>query len=92
MEFKTYISSEEMDEYLSLYERLYALNTLKAIIKNKEIMDKVLQDSKRTLINIKKWWNKIDEKYILIHAENSFFEINPDENLISLIINSEQNN
>lgn len=89
MELQTYITNEEKNEYSLLYDRLYALYTLRNISSDRELRDTVLKDIKVTVKNIRLWWKKIDDKYILTHSENGHFEVDKSLNAIFLVYHNE---
>lgn len=85
------ITEEENDEYIVLLERLSAYHSLRlGLADHPELMAEVgLSEApsyrelyRDTYRNFTKWWQRMDEKYLLIHDENSLLLVDIHKRMI----------
>lgn len=80
------ITKQESDEYVLVLEKLLALRSLKIILGSNEKIKKELSitndltyeigsEIKQLYKNISDWWERIDEKYVLVYNEDKMFNV-----------------
>ncbi len=85
------ITEEENDEYIVLLERLSAYHSLRLGLKDHpELMAEVGLEKapsyrelyRDTYRAFSKWWQRMDEKYMLVHDENSLLLVDVHKKII----------
>ncbi len=85
------ITEEENDEYIVLLERLSAYHSLRLGLKDHpELMAEVGMEEappyrelyRDTYRAFSKWWQRMDEKYMLVHDENSLLLVDVHKKMI----------
>lgn len=92
----TFISKEEVDQYIKLLDKImilrYLMTTLKKVsITKKSIesfIDKIQNDTKVAYLLLDEWWNHIYLKYDLIFNDNQKYIIDFDKSFLFRVTNS----
>lgn len=72
-----FVTPEERDEILTLFERRNGLNELAKILTpdNKELYNRLITDLGATATKFQSWWNRMAEKYQWESVEKGNWEI-----------------
>ncbi len=89
----TTITQAECDEYAFLFEKLLAYRSLRIILRSNDsiktlvclpnnVFDIISQEEREINRQINRWWDLIDEKYILIYDDRMVLALDFDDCII----------